>query len=198
MPKPNIHRLIEFQQLILKFHKIERTVRHPDNFERHETDTEHSYTLAMAAWFLTQYFPKLDKPTVIQLALVHDLLEVHAGDTFAFAEQKVLHGKAERETAAIKQLATDWADFPEMLQAIMGYEGRQTEEAKFVYALDKLMPILLNYLTEGRSWKEHGVAFKRFVEEKEAKIPISPEVYEYYKEIVAMLEAHPDFFAPEP
>jgi 5'-deoxynucleotidase YfbR-like HD superfamily hydrolase len=69
MKKPDIHRLIEFQQLMLRFSVIERATRHPDNFEKHETDTEHSYSLAMAAWFLAQYFPQFDEHTIIKLSL---------------------------------------------------------------------------------------------------------------------------------
>jgi putative hydrolase of HD superfamily len=181
----------------LRFSVIERATRHPDNFEKHETDTEHSYTLAMAAWFLAQYFPQFDEHTIIKLSLVHDLLEVHAGDTYAFADASVLSGKAEREAAAVEQLAKEWPDFPEITSAIHEYEARQTDEAKFIYALDKLMPILLNYLNQGRSWQHHGVTFEKFVAEKEAKIPISPEIYAYYKELLAILQEHLDFFANE-
>jgi putative hydrolase of HD superfamily len=109
----------------------------------------------------------------------------------------VLSGKAEREVAAVEQLAKEWPDFPEMTSAIHEYEARQTDEAKFVYALDKLMPILLNYLNQGRSWQHHGVTFEKFVAEKEAKVPISPEIYAYYKELLAILQEHLDFFANE-
>jgi 5'-deoxynucleotidase YfbR-like HD superfamily hydrolase len=70
--KPDIHRLIELQKLLLQFQSIERVVHVPDNFE-YENDTEHSYNLTITAWFLAQYFPHLDRDKVIRFALVHDL-----------------------------------------------------------------------------------------------------------------------------
>jgi putative hydrolase of HD superfamily len=161
--KPDIHRLIELQQLLLQFHTLERNVRHPADFNRHETDTEHSYTLAMAGWFLAQFFPELDQQKVIQLALVHDLLEIHSGDTWAYAEATVQQGKAGREHIAINKLADEWPDFPEMHSAIEEYEARQSNEAKFTYALDKLMPIVLNYLNQGRAWQHEGITFERLL-----------------------------------
>ncbi len=194
--KPDIHRLIELQQLLLNFSNIDRFARHPDNFDRRETDTEHSYALAMAGWFLAQYFPELNIDTVMRIALVHDLLEVHAGDTFAFANDATKQTKADREADAVKQLAKEWPDFPDMHAAIHEYETRQTAEAKFVYALDKLMPILLNYLNQGKVWRHHGVTFEEFVVEKESKIPLSPEVDTYYRQLLTLLQNHPEFFAP--
>ena len=198
MKKPDIHRVIALQQLLLRFGAIERRTRHPDNFDQYETDIEHSYTLAMVAWFLVQYFPKLKGPVVIQLALVHDLVELHAGDTFAFAPVDVLDGKAAREAVAIEKLAEEWPDFPEMHTTIREYEARQTEEAKFVYALDKFIPILLNYLNQGRTWQYEGITFEKFLAEKEAKIPVSPEIDHYYRELLEILRDHLEFFAHVP
>jgi putative hydrolase of HD superfamily len=69
-----------------------------------ENDTEHSYNLAMTAWYLAAYFPELDKNKLIRYALVHDLVEIHAGDTFAFGDAKHIASKSEREAAALNQL----------------------------------------------------------------------------------------------
>jgi putative hydrolases of HD superfamily len=195
MEKPDIHRLIELQRLLLQFHQIERSVRHPHDFEKRETDTEHSFVLAMAAWMLASYFPELDKNAVIQLALVHDLVEVHAGDTFAYADSKTVAGKADREAAAINKLAADWPDFPDMIKAIRDYEARRTNEAKFVYALDKLMPIILNYLNQGRTWRHDSITLENVKAYKDAKIAKSPEVYVYYEQLLDILRGHPEFFA---
>lgn len=195
MDKPDIHRLIALQRLVLQFHQIERSVRHPHDFEKRETDTEHTFALVMATWMLASYFPELDKNTVIQLALVHDLVEVHAGDTYAFADSGMTAGKSDREAAAIDKLAADWPDFPDMIEAIRSYEARQTNEAKFVYALDKLMPIILNYLNQGRTWQHDNITLGNVKAYKDAKIAKSPEVYAYYKQMIDILERHPDFFA---
>lgn len=195
--RPDIRRLVELQRLLLQFHSIKRQVYHttPD---RQETDTEHSYTLAIAGWFLAQYFPGLDTNTVIRLALVHDLLELHAGDTFAYGDRAILSTKADREAAAVQKLAADWADFPDMVHDIRSYEARESAEAKFVYALDKVMPAILNYLNEGDIWRRYHITIDQFIAEKEAKVPVSPEVYAYYTELLAILRKHPEFFAPNP
>ena len=134
----------------------------------------------MTGWFLAQYFPELNIHTVIQLGLVHDLLELYAGDTHVYGETSALDTKAAREAAAIDRLIREWPDFPDMLDAIHAYEARTSNEAKFVYALDKLMPMFLNYLNHGQTWQEEGITLARVKAEKEAKIPISPEIYAYY------------------
>src|SRR5487761_1693983 len=112
MKKPDIHRLIEFQSLLHQFQAIERVTHVPGKFEP-ENDTEHSYNLALSAWFLAQYFPHLDRDKIIRYALVHDLVEIHAGDTYIYADQATIDTKKEREHAALLQLEKDWPDFPE-------------------------------------------------------------------------------------
>lgn len=192
--KPSISRLIEFQQLLLKFRAIKRTVYIPPDNEELENDSEHSYNLALSAWFLGQYFPHIDVNRAVILALTHDLVEVHAGDTFSYGADK--DAKRLREEAAQKQLAEEWPDFPELHEAIEEYESRSSEEAKFVYALDKLMPSMINYLDDGYFWKKHGITLDMFKHEKETKMPVSPEIYPYYHELLALLEEDIDRFFP--
>lgn len=191
MKKPGITRLIELQRILIQFNNLPRQVYHSD---RQESDTEHSYALAMAGWFLAQYFPELNTDKVIRLALAHDLVELHAGDTFAYAEKAAHDTKAEREAAAYKRLQKDWSDFPEMIDSISEYEARTSSEAKFVYALDKLMPALLNYLNKGDIWRMHNITFEQFMAEKEAKMPVSSEIYDYYVQLRDILSKHPEFF----
>jgi putative hydrolases of HD superfamily len=152
--KPAIQRLFDLQALLHQFHFVERSISLPGQQERRESDTEHSYTLAMTAWFLAQYFPELDTNTCIRLALVHDLVEIYAGDTFAYAQGKYLGSKSTREQAALDRIAKEWHDFPEMVSAIQTYEELVSDESCFVYALDKLMPPIVNFMTEGTSWKK--------------------------------------------
>jgi putative hydrolase of HD superfamily len=83
MKKPDIHRLIAFEELLLRFRTIERMIPLPFSSQENENDAEHSYALAMTAWFLAPHFPHLDRDEVIRMALAHDLVELYAGDTFA-------------------------------------------------------------------------------------------------------------------
>src|SRR5215217_6371646 len=134
-------RVINLQRLLLAFHSLERTLplpTRPDGIERNETDTEHSYSLAMTAWFLTQDLPHLETDKCIRYALAHDLVEIHSGDTFAYDKDVHRHAsKTERERLALAKIQHEWPDFLQMTEAIIDYETRADIESRFIYALDK-------------------------------------------------------------
>lgn len=193
MGKPDIKRVIDFHRLLLQFQAIERRVHMPDTFAR-ENDVEHSYSLTMMAWFLAEYFPKLDRDKIIRYALAHDLVEIHAGDTHVFADQDAIASKTARETAALDQLEKDWPDFPGLIAAMRAYETRDEEEAKFVYALDKIMPIILVFLAEGHSWQKEHITPKQLHDVKRERVKVSPEIAPYYDELRALIGQHPHYF----
>jgi len=192
--KPSLKRLLEFQELLLKLRAVERTIYLPPDNEQ-ENDVEHSYNLAMTAWFLSPHFAHLDTDKLVRLALAHDLLEVHSGDTFVYGDEAALASKHQREQQAVKLLAKDWPDFTDLHDAIKEYEARQSDEAKFVYALDKLMPTFLNVMSKGYFWLKHSITYERFREEKAAKVAISPEINNYYEQLLKLLQEHPEYFA---
>lgn len=194
--KPDIHRLIELQKLLMQFRAVQRVIHIPDSETEFENDTEHSYNLAIVAWYLSQYFPEIDTDKVIRLALAHDLVEIHAGDTFFYAHESVIADKKQREHQAYLQLQADWKDFPDMIQAIEEYEKRDTNESRFVYALDKVMPMMMIYLDNGRAWLENDVTFEMQHSRKKDKVALSPEVNQYYLALHDLLKEHPDYFAP--
>jgi putative hydrolase of HD superfamily len=196
--KPDLARLIDLQKLLLQFQAIDRVLYIPGRGHRHENDIEHSYNLAMAAWFLAEYFPELNKDQVIRLSLVHDLVEVHAGDTFIFHNPTGMATKAAREAAALKQLSKDWADFPDMLRALHRYEERQSPEARFVYALDKVMPAIMNYLQGGEVWRQRHVSLQDLRDMKDSKVALSPEIQPYYHELLRLLESNLELFGAPP
>jgi putative hydrolases of HD superfamily len=192
--KPDVHRLVALQKLLSDFTQVERSV-HRDHLGKYvqENDVEHSYNLAMTAWYLSAWFPKLNKDRLIQYGLVHDMVEVYAGDTYLYGSEEDLASKEDREAKAFERLKDEWADFKDMIESIEAYETKQTPEAKFVYALDKLMPILLVYLHDGYSWREAKVTLKMLHEAKIAKVSLSPEILPYFEEIHAFLLDHPEF-----
>ncbi|HSX43551.1 MAG TPA: HD domain-containing protein [Candidatus Saccharimonadales bacterium] len=194
--KPDINRLLELQELLLAFSQVERVVhrKQADAYIR-ESDTEHSYNLALSAWYLSTYFSDLDRDKIIRYALVHDLVEVYAGDTYVYAEQSHLDSKQAREAKALKQLIHEWPDFKGLTTEIITYEQRKDPEARFVYALDKIMPILQIYLTEGHTWKiEKNITPERLDSIKRDKVALSPEIKPYYDELYALLIANRHFF----
>jgi putative hydrolases of HD superfamily len=153
-----LRRQLEF---ILEIDRLKSVLRQSyliDN-DRHENSAEHSWHLAVAAMVLAEHAKEpIDVSKVIRLVLVHDLVEIDAGDTFIYDEAGNA-GKAAREQKAADRL---FGLLPEEQgQTFMvlwrEFEDRQTPEAKFAFALDRLMPILHNVFTQGRSWKEHGI-----------------------------------------
>ena len=194
MSKPDINRLIELEKMLLRFRDIERKVHLPDHLDQFENDVEHSYTLAMVSWYLSSFYEDLDRDKIIRYALVHDLVEIHAGDTFPYGDPKHLATKHDREAAAQKQLRNDWPDFSDMNDSIEGYESRQTREAKFVYAVDKILPTILNLLGKGHGWRVHNIALQDVLNEKESKARVSPEIYAVYEQLAEILKQNSDLF----
>jgi putative hydrolase of HD superfamily len=191
--KPDIHRLLELQQLLGAFSHVERKVH-----RRHlkaivpENDTEHSYDLAMTTWYLSRWFPELDQAKLIKYALVHDIVEIHAGDTHVFGTEEQLNSKIEREAKALEQLKKDWPDFEELTTMLHDYESKANAEARFVYALDKVIPIMLVYVNDGYSWKKENVTIEMLERVKAQKVNKSSEILPYYDAMIALLYEHPE------
>lgn len=196
MNKPDIHRLLELQKLLLAFSQVDRVLerKHGEQYI-HENDTEHSYNLAMTAWFLAPHFPELDANLLIRYGLVHDLVEVHAGDTDVYAPDHIIATKQAREAVAAQKLREDWADFPDIHRLIERYENRADAEARFVYALDKIMPIMQIYINEGHTWKVGGITLGKLDAVKATKVALSPEIKAYYDELYALLLASPELIS---
>jgi putative hydrolase of HD superfamily len=189
-------RLLELQKLLFQFTQVERQIYFPDDkkTDRLENDAEHSYSLAMAVWFLSPHFSHLDRDKMIRYALVHDFVEVHAGDMQAIGRTKEQQDlKQQREAEALLQLRDEWPDFSELTKTIEEYEEQVDGESKFVFALDKIMPMLLNLLSKGKTWKKYGFTRTDVIRQKDEKVKVSPEVqelWEMYRHIVIEAKDH--------
>lgn len=191
--QPDIHRLLELQKLLLLFSQVDRRVhRQHDGVFIAENDTEHSYNLAMTAWYLAKWFPELNKDLLIRYSLIHDLVEIHAGDTYIYAAEGELASKEKREADAALQLKTEWDDFDDMNATIHTYENRADAESKFIYALDKVMPIMLIYIHDGYTWEKEGVTTQMLHTAKLEKVKLSPEIEPYYTQLYELLLSRPD------
>ncbi len=196
--KADIHRLIELQRLLASFTQVERTNRRMHSGKLvPENDVEHSYSLAMTAWFLARWFPDLNKDLLLRYSLVHDLVEVHAGDTYIYGDELALASKQAREAEALSKLEEEWSDFEDMVSTIHDYENKLDAESKFVYALDKIMPIMVIYVHEGHDWQEHKVTVDMLYTAKVEKVKQSPEIYEYFKALHKLLLSRPDLIQPK-
>lgn len=143
--------------------------------ERRETDAEHSWHLAVMALLLAEHTDiPVDAVRSAKMVLLHDLVEIDAGDTYCY-DQAGLLDKDEREQQAAKRifgmLPDDQAS--EWIALWQEFEAGLTPEARFAAALDRFQPLLLHYHTQGKSWKEHGITSAKVVERNKKTKEIS-------------------------
>jgi 5'-deoxynucleotidase YfbR-like HD superfamily hydrolase len=192
-PEPSMQRIAELQKFIADFSRVERVPQLADT-GRLENDVDHSFGLALTCWFLVpKIAPDLSLEKIFQYALAHDTVEIYAGDTFVFASKEELGSKSERENIALDKLRKQWPDFPEMTDAAQGYKDKIDDEALFVYAVDKILPVLMVNLGEKSVfWNHHKITLQMQVDEK-VKIKASPAVAPYYDKLVAWM-SNPDYY----
>ncbi|MBR6451565.1 MAG: HD domain-containing protein [Lachnospiraceae bacterium] len=148
---------------------------------RRENDAEHSWHIAVMAQLFEEYFPeKVDAGRVVKMCVVHDLVEIYAGDTFAF-DVKGNEDKAQRERAAADKL---FAQLPkEQGDAIRTlweeFDAMETADSRYANCMDRIQPFLHNTLTDGHTWVQAG-ASRAAVEKRMAPIRENmPEVYKW-------------------
>lgn len=145
---------------IVEADKIKNIARRSRLFDRSrfENDAEHSWTIALMAILFRECanFP-VNIERVVLMLLIHDIVEVDAGDTFLYASDRAqAHDREEKAARRIFGiLGDDQAD--EFYAAWVEFEERKTNEAKFAGVFDRFEPILQNYLNEGSTWKHNGV-----------------------------------------
>ena len=192
--KMDLEKLLDFVRFTHEIRNVQRAVL-LETKNRHENDAEHGYQLALITWFLLDKNGlKLDKYRCVGIAIVHDIAEAYAGDTTAFASAKDRAAQEKREKEAIDKLQEEWPEFTSMHDLIDEYQRHETPEGKFVYALDKLIPIINNYLYKGRVWRKEGRTLEHMKGIKKGKIEPSPIVEEYYQELLKILEREPNLF----
>lgn len=154
--------------------------------KRKENDAEHSWHLAIAAFLLKEYVAEdVDVMKVMIMVLIHDLVEIDAGDTYAYDAEGAKTKRA-REVAAADRifgmLPEDQSGyFRELWDEFEAYES---DDAKFAHLLDNFQPLLLNHESNGKSWTEHHVKKSQIYKRNEKIKETSPEVWERMKQIV--------------
>ena len=130
-------------------------------YPRRENDAEHSFSLALFTAVLAEYSNEpLDVLKTMKMVLIHDIVEIDAGDTYCY-DSAGNSTKAERENAAAKRLfgllPKDFEE--EFLGLWREFEERKTPESKFANAMDRIQPLLLNLSRDGLSWQEHDIHY---------------------------------------
>ncbi len=161
-----VARLAQQMAFIAECDKLKEIFRQTINLQsrRAENDAEHSWAFCLCVIVLAEHanVPNLDVLRVLKMGLVHDLVEIDAGDTFAYdtASAATQH---DREVLAANRIfnllpADQAAEFRAYWDE---FEARATPEAKFAHACDRFQPMLLNARTEGGSWRKHGVTLDK-------------------------------------
>ncbi len=193
---PQVQHLIK--TLILPFYHVKRDSPLPIGERRFENDAEHSWSLALLACALAPQISKaLNVGKICQFAIVHDLVEVFADDTSNFAGPQGLDSKDEREKQALQKIEIDYAHFPWIVATIHEYERKEQEEARFVYALDKYLPVYFDYLDQSRLFRERKLTlaeYNKILESHRKKAQSHPVVAEYYEELRVLIDQHPEYF----
>ncbi len=154
--------------------------------KRKENDAEHSWHLAVAAFLLKEYAPQgVDLLKVILMVLIHDLVEIDAGDTYAYDAKGAETKRAREEKAADRIFGILPEDqgryFRELWEEFESYESG---EAKYAHLLDNFQPLLLNHESGGLSWREHNVKKSQIYKRNERIEETSTQVWERMKEII--------------
>jgi 5'-deoxynucleotidase YfbR-like HD superfamily hydrolase len=184
--------------LVLPFYHVKREMRLPMGERRLENDAEHSWSLAFLACSLApQVDVTLDIGKLCQFAIAHDLVEVYADDTPVFGDTEALLSKEEREEKALEAIAKESTPFPWIIQTITEYERKDSNEAKFIYALDKYIATAYDYIDEGRLFRQRKmtlVEYNKTLESHRIKAHSHQAVGKYYDEVRSLLDSHPEYF----
>ena len=154
-------RLTQQIEFLIEADKLKQVLRRTPltDRSRKENSAEHSWHLVLAAIVLREYSAaEVDLLRVLEMLAVHDLVEIDAGDTFAYDTQDLVT-KAERELAAAERVfALLPADQASRVRSLWEeFEAQETPEACFANAMDRLQPLLQNACAQGGSWRDHDV-----------------------------------------
>ena len=173
-----------------QYTQVQRTIYKPWT-DRMENDVEHSYQLAFLAWQLNDMMKLwLDVWRLLQYSLAHDIVEVYAWDTDAMGTVWDPLTKVQREHDAFIQLKSEYWTFASFIETLEAYENKIDEESRFIYALDKVVPMINIYLDKWRDWKRKNKSLADVKAYKDAKVSKHPVVEKIYYEFVWLLESN--------
>jgi putative hydrolase of HD superfamily len=186
---PDVDRLARQLAFVLELDRLKTVLRRTllTDRSRHENSAEHSWHIALMAVVLAEHSDEaVDVARVVKMLLVHDVVEIDAGDTYVYDVEATL-GKAEREERAAERL---FGLLPEDQAADVRalwdeFETRATPEARFAHAIDRLQPLLHNFATEGQAWRHHGVTADRVESVNRHMAEGSDRLWQHARQLIA-------------
>jgi len=182
------NRLKKQIDFILETDKVKNIFRqtHLTGLIRHENDAEHSWHMALMIYLLKEYSnEEFDVAKAMMMALIHDVVEIDAGDTYAY-DPEMLKSKDERESKAAKRIFGILPDDQKQMLYDLFYEFEkcETPEAKFVKAMDNFQPLLLNDYNNGEDWKVHNIKKSQVVKRQITSKPGSEKIWQVTEKII--------------
>lgn len=190
MNHERLEQQIAFLKEIDKIKSIIRRTRLLDD-SRYENDAEHAWHLAVMAMVLAEYAnqKQIDVARVIKMVLIHDIVEIDAGDTFLYDASLREKKQAEESLAAARIFGLLPEDQRrEFLSLWEEFEARKTPEARFAAALDRFEPCIQNAATRGHAWQKHGISRQQAETVNEHIAEGSEDIWRYVKRLFAECE----------
>lgn len=159
---------------------------HLSGHGRRENDAEHAWHMAMMIYLLKEYAnEEFDLAKTMMMALIHDIVEIDAGDTYAY-DTEALATQAEREKLAAERI---FGILPQDQQRELQFlfeefEANETAEARFAHAMDNFQPLLLNNSNGGGDWRTHQVTKAQIMKRQEKAKHGSADIYAYIMELI--------------
>jgi putative hydrolase of HD superfamily len=182
------NRLTQQIQFIIEIDKLKLILRQTllTDGSRRENSAEHSWHLALMAMILAEYAPSgVDQLRAIKMLLIHDLVEIDAGDTFCYDVQANLNKAANEAQAALRLFGLLPADQAEELRSLWEeFEARKTPTAKFAAALDRIQPLLHNQLTSGGTWRIHNITREQVMKRIAPVETGAPELWFFIQQLI--------------
>lgn len=181
-------RLKQQLDFILEIDKEKNVLRqtHLSGYGRRENDAEHAWHMAIMAYLLREYSnAPVDIAKVMLMCLIHDVVEIDAGDTYAYDEEGLKTQKQREDAAKERIYSLLPADQKKILQGLFDeFEACESPEAKFAKAMDNLQPLLLNHSNDGGDWRAHGVTEQQVYGRQGKTKAGSETLYEITDEII--------------
>lgn len=190
------------REIVLPFYQVERAI--PLRFvgRSWENDAEHSWSLALFACILARHIdPKLDVGKVCQFAVVHDLVELYAGDTNVYGPEEHHETKEEREHLALQKIQKKFAHLPWLTEMLTAYEKQDSPEALYVRSIDKYIALMFDFVDKGQYYHQNQLTrddFYRHIQRPRNKAKGHAGAFAYHEEALKKLLAHPEFFYAAP
>lgn len=148
---------------------------------RRENSAEHSWHLALMAVVLAEYAPVgTDLARVLEMLVLHDMIEIEAGDTFAYDAGAYRDKEAREQAAATRTFGLLPDDLNRRLRALWEeFEAGLTDEARFANALDRLQPLLLNFRSGGGTWTRHNISREQVLRRMQPIEQAAPELWPF-------------------